>query len=82
MIVTTEAIRPPDCDWQIVNVGRVHWCVCDTHRLKWCVGENLFSSWHDETAADWAWNAALLDEYKTAAANDLDACSCTAGGDL
>lgn len=32
-----------------INVGRSHWFFCKEHRVKWCVGDNLFSSWKDET---------------------------------
>jgi hypothetical protein len=31
------------------NVGRSHWSFCREHRVKWWVGDNLFSSWRDQT---------------------------------
>src|SRR5690348_17591745 len=34
-----------------INVGREHWFVCDQHQTKWRIGENLFSSWREETLA-------------------------------
>jgi len=34
------------------NHGRAQWMVCIEHKLKWCFGENLFSSWKDETPQD------------------------------
>ena len=46
-----------------LNVGRNHWAVCDTHQTKWPIGANLFSSWHDETDADWKCNAEKLAGY-------------------
>ena len=46
-----------------LNVGRNHWAVCDTHKTTWPIGANLFSSWHDETEADWERNEARLAGY-------------------
>ncbi len=43
-----------------LNVGRSHWFVCDAHRTKWFIGENLFSSWRDESEADWRRSAEKL----------------------
>ena len=44
----------PECGDQdgYTNVGRSHWVFCIAHRTKWCIGENLFSSWSDETEAE------------------------------
>ena len=50
------------CDG-FLNVDRNHWAVCDTHKTTWCIGSNLFSSWHDETEADWQRNEKLLASY-------------------
>lgn len=44
----------------ILNVDRSHWGYCSAHRLKWFIGENLFSSWRDETLQDWLRNSDLL----------------------
>ena len=46
-----------------LNLGRSHWGLCDAHQVKWPIGSNLFSSWQDETEADWARNASKLDGY-------------------
>ena len=32
-----------------VNIGRGHWFFCKGHRVQWYVGDNLFSSWRQET---------------------------------
>ena len=45
------------------NVGRVHWFVCEEHKKKWRLGENLSSSWKDETDEEWKENANLLESY-------------------
>ncbi len=47
-----------------MNVERVHFFVCDKHKTKWRIGENLFSSWHEETEADWQANAKRLASYR------------------
>ena len=47
-----------------LNVERVHWFVCHGHRSKWRIGENLFSSWKDETEIQWDKNAYLLSGYE------------------
>ena len=47
-----------------LNVGRNHWMTCDEHRTTWPIGANLFSSWHDETEADWQRNEAKLKTYR------------------
>ena len=46
------------------NVGRNHWGACDTHKTCWPIGENLFSSWHDETEEVWERNARELEVYE------------------
>ena len=35
-----------------VNIGRSHWFICKQHRARWFIGENVFSSWHDETESE------------------------------
>ena len=47
-----------------MNVERVHFFICDKHKTKWRIGENLFSSWHEETEADWRDNAKRLASYR------------------
>ena len=47
----------------VLNIEREHWARCDKHQLTWMVGENLFSSWRDETQADWDRNLALIWNY-------------------
>lgn len=46
-----------------LNVGREHWFFCRIHRLKWCAGDNLMSTWRNETDADWERNSAFLSSY-------------------
>jgi hypothetical protein len=47
-----------------VNIGRSHIGICKTHRLKWGIGAKLFSSWQDETQADWDRNEAMIAGYR------------------
>ena len=47
-----------------MNVGGEHWFVCKAHETRWWVGYNLFSSWQDESEADWHSNAQLLAGYR------------------
>lgn len=46
------------------NIGRSHYSVCTTHKTVWGIGANLFSSWHDETEADWDANRAKYADYR------------------
>ena len=46
-----------------LNIYRDHYFVCHAHKKRWSPGSNLFSSWKDETEAEWSVNAALLDGY-------------------
>jgi hypothetical protein len=32
-----------------INVGRGHWFYCERDRTRWFAGENLFSSWREQT---------------------------------
>lgn len=56
----------PECGKQdeYLNVGRSHWAVCNRHKFTWSIGTNLFSSWHEETQADWRRNAEKLASYR------------------
>jgi len=47
-----------------LNVGRKHWMVCEKCRIKWLIGENLFSSWRQESADVWQRNAETIKEYE------------------
>jgi len=47
-----------------LNIGRGHWFICDKHKTKWFIGENLFSSWRQQTQETWARNSALLASYE------------------
>jgi hypothetical protein len=47
-----------------LNVGPVHWFICHKHRTKWFVGENLFSTWRDETEDEWQANHDRIREYR------------------
>ena len=46
------------------NIGRDHYFCCDAHQVFWHVGNNLFSSWQNETEEDWALNRKVLSEYR------------------
>ena len=39
-----------------LNIRATHWFYCDTCHIKWYIGENLFSSWLQETEQDWQRN--------------------------
>ncbi len=47
------------------NIGPDHWVVCHAHKTKWRIGSNLYSSWRDQTEADWTRNSYLLSTYMT-----------------
>jgi hypothetical protein len=47
-----------------LNIGRAHWFHCDEHLVKWLIGENLFSTWHDESEEVWKDNAQRLSLYR------------------
>lgn len=47
----------------MANVHKTHWCYCRHHRVRWSPGENLLSSWRDETEEDWNRNRATLALY-------------------
>jgi hypothetical protein len=46
-----------------MNIRAAHWFVCDNHRTRWFIGTNLFSSWKDETEADWERSRQKLESY-------------------
>ena len=48
---------------QYRNVERNHWCFCESCGIKWLIGENLFSSWMDETEDAWKNNARFLARF-------------------
>jgi hypothetical protein len=56
----------PECggDDGYLNVNRDHWFVCDKHKTKWWAGYNLFSSWQEESEAEWLSNSYRLAEYR------------------
>jgi hypothetical protein len=37
-----------------INVGCEQWFYCVEHQTKWCAGDNLLSSWLDETPEEQA----------------------------
>ncbi len=43
-----------------LNDGPEHWNICESCKTKWLIGWNLFSSWKDETEADWEKNRGTL----------------------
>jgi hypothetical protein len=46
-----------------LNVYRHHWFICHAHRTRWLAGENLFSSWHTESPAEWKTNGDRIRPY-------------------
>ena len=55
----------PKChdDDGFVNIGRSNFIVCHIHRLCWWAGENVCEGWRDESHAQWARNADIIDSY-------------------
>ena len=55
----------PECgkNGGFLNIGGDHWFVCHAHKKRWSPGWNLFSCWKEESEAQWAANAALLNGY-------------------
>jgi hypothetical protein len=54
----------PECgDANYLNVGKTHFICCEEHKMRDCIGENLFSSWKDETEEVWDRNRRLLEGY-------------------
>lgn len=43
-----------------VNLRRTHVFLCEKHKTAWVRGDNLFSSWRQETPADWKRNRRML----------------------
>ena len=43
-----------------VNVRKSHYKLCEKHKVCWEVGSGLFSSWQEETEADWQRNREML----------------------
>ena len=57
----------PDCGgFEYLNIQSDHWFFCDEHRICWLAGNNLFSSWHEESVEDWIGNAKKLNGYRVA----------------
>lgn len=52
----------PTC-W-IRNIGRQHWAYCEGCHLKFVVGENLFSSWREQTEEEWKKNWEFLKDFE------------------
>ena len=52
----------------MVNFGREHWVVCRRDRVRWCFGENLFSSWRNQSEADYRANLARYGSFRVVAA--------------
>lgn len=69
MIVTTTEYFGgcPQCGQTdgCFNIEREHWFKCDTHKTCWSIGANLFSSWREETDADWSRNRVKHESYRT-----------------
>lgn len=54
----------PEHENSCLNVGRAHWMHCETCRIKWLVGENLFSSWREQSMRVWEANREKLEGYR------------------
>ncbi len=52
----------PTC-W-ICNIGRQHWAYCEACCVKFMVGENLFSSWREQSEEDWKKNREFLEDFE------------------
>ena len=46
-----------------MNVGPAHYFVCHEHRTRWMAGYNLFSTWRQQTVADWHSNQQEIADY-------------------
>ncbi len=51
------------CHDDYKNVRSYHWFFCKQHKVKWLAGVNLFSSWRQETVADWQLNDNFLKNF-------------------
>ena len=49
-----------------LNVGQEHFFYCTECRAFSSIGSNLFSSWQNESGADWRKNAALIKGFEEA----------------
>lgn len=47
-----------------LNVHRQHYCICERCRIRWWYGDNLFSSWKEQTEEDWQANKQTLSAYR------------------
>lgn len=56
----------PECgkDNGYLNAGSSHWLFCDEHRVSWYVGDNLSSSWKDETEEEKLEKWQRIDGYR------------------
>ena len=56
----------PECGLNdgYLNIVKQHWYYCERHKYKWCAGEDLFSSWQEDTEQDWQKNKHRLARYK------------------
>jgi len=49
---------------KVLNIGRNHYCYCEQCKIKYLEGNNLYSSWREESKADWERNAVFLSKFK------------------
>ena len=55
----------PECGrFEMLIIGRDHWCFCEEHKVRWCLGSNLFSGWRHETDQIWELNKRQLAGYR------------------
>lgn len=47
-----------------LNIHKDHWFICHEHRVRWHFGTNLFSSWRQESEADWRENQNRIGPYR------------------
>ena len=55
----------PHCDKVdgYYNYGPNHWFVCFKHKVQWLGAYDLFSTWRNETTADWINNRLSFEDY-------------------
>jgi hypothetical protein len=46
-----------------LNVYRAHFFICHEHKVRWLRGENLFSSWRQQSRAHWRENWRIIKDY-------------------
>jgi hypothetical protein len=47
-----------------LNIQRAHYFYCRIHRVVWLAGENLFSSWREQSKFEFDENRAYLKDFR------------------